>query len=237
MHLHSLVHYHITDQSFQEAIEESVKNFQDIRSGSVYLEMLTSETVQVSSVDGSEVYLHSPIITPVEVMTDDPILFDDKVLAYGVNGIILPKWFRWNLYTALESHDEGVVLFSKFRRLLVASGMDDVLRTATYTTLLAPTDSGLSDSLVETLLDTGKEEALKQLIMYHMLPQTLNIQNLAEGHEAVMTVHGEWMQVLVTKDEGIRFNQARLHGFLLARHGIVYRVSQVLVPPSWNVRL
>jgi uncharacterized surface protein with fasciclin (FAS1) repeats len=242
MHLYSLVHYQISDQNLQEYVNESTEKYiQSMTTTSVPMEMLTSEMVKVSSSDGTTIFLDSPFsATPAQILSAEPIPTTDNALVYATDNILLPEWMQWNLMSAMETFDwrrsasSSETMYTTFCHLLVAGNMDQTVRDAEMMTLLAPTNTGFQEGVVDFLLESGHETALQKFLLYHMVPQILNLRQLTEEREAFMTKQGEWLEVIVTERSGIKFNQAPLKGFHLAQHGVVYRLGEALIPPSWR---
>jgi uncharacterized surface protein with fasciclin (FAS1) repeats len=232
MHLYSLIHYQISDQNLDHNLQDYINES---------MEMLTSEMVKVSSPDGTTLFLESPFsATPAQVLSIEPIPTTDNALVYTTDRVLLPEWMEYNPMTTMEAFDwrrsesSSERMYTTFCELLVAGNMDQTVRDTLMMTLLAPINTGFQEGVVDFLLEPGHEPALQQFLEYHMVPQILNIRQLTEEREAFMTKQGEWLEVLVTENNGIKFNQAPLQGFDLSLHGVVYRLGEALMPPSWR---
>ena len=117
-------------------------------------------------------------------------------------------------------------------RLLIVSGLNDVLREGGPYTIFAPSDEAFSKLGKETLTELFKPEnkaKLVDILKYHVVAGHLLSKNLS-GESQPKTVLGKTLTV-VANDRGVAINDATvIKADILARNGVIHIIDKVLTP-------
>lgn len=117
---------------------------------------------------------------------------------------------------------------------VAAAGLDlDLAGTGPFT-LYAPTDAAfaaLPDGVLDSLLLPQNQQALIDVLLYHVVPDAVSIADAA-AMESDTTLSGP--DILIdTLDAELYINNARvLDGDNVASNGIIHTIDQVLLPPA-----
>ena len=110
------------------------------------------------------------------------------------------------------------------------SGANEIIETGGNFTVLAPTNDAFAkipDDKLNALLNEAKQEQLKALLSYHILPGTV----MAASLRTTKAVSGQ--EVVVTDINGIKINSSALQARNIeASNGIVHGIDTVLAPST-----
>ncbi len=117
---------------------------------------------------------------------------------------------------------------------VAAAGLDGDLAGTGPFTLYAPTDAAfaaLPDGVLDSLLLPQNQQALIDVLLYHVVPDAVSIADAA-AMESDTTLSGP--DILIdTLDAELYINNARvLDGDNVASNGIIHTIDQVLLPPA-----
>ena len=122
--------------------------------------------------------------------------------------------------------------FNTLAAAVQAAGLVDALKGEGPFTVFAPTDAAfakLPAGTVETLL-ADPEGALKQILLYHVVPGKVMAADLSEGLSAA-TLQGE--DVTFTLADGAKVNGANIVAAdVEASNGVIHVIDTVILPPS-----
>ncbi|GAX22522.1 hypothetical protein FisN_14Hh144 [Fistulifera solaris] len=227
MHLYSLMSYQIADQSMKEVLEQPSnqnKRFstQNLCGANIVIYRETDTTITVD-MDNNE----SP------AAMGNPIPTSDNAMVVPTDNVMFPDWITMDLYAFMLEHDAytSISTFTTFSSLLVAGNMDDTVRESTDLTLFAPVNQGLSNDLVEDLLE--RPDALTDFLKHHMMAEVFNVRDLTEV-QLLHTVLGECILANPTEKRGVLIGESQLKGYQLVREGVLYKISDALIPPTWR---
>lgn len=132
---------------------------------------------------------------------------------------------RRNLAEALQS----IARFSTFTRLLAASGIEPMLRTAGPYTVFAPDDAAFDALGVEALVALEADGArLRAVLQYHVLRGALAARDLRHG--GARTIEGTALQIGAT-DDGFTVDHANVTAVdLHCANGIIHPIDAVIMP-------
>jgi uncharacterized surface protein with fasciclin (FAS1) repeats len=116
---------------------------------------------------------------------------------------------------------------------LTEAELAEVLQGEGPFTVFAPTDeafAALPEGTVEELLQPENREELIKLLTYHVVPGSLQANDLTSGE--VATVEGT--PVTITVSEGtVTVNEATvIQPDIIASNGVIHAVDQVILPPD-----
>jgi uncharacterized surface protein with fasciclin (FAS1) repeats len=129
----------------------------------------------------------------------------------------------------------GDETFSTLVQAVEAAGLADTLAAEGPYTVFAPTNEAfeaLPEGTVEQLLQPENQEALTQLLTYHVLPQEVPAAEVVSGD--VDTVAGPPVSVNVDDATGnVSVNEATVvQADVQASNGVIHAIDQVLLPPD-----
>jgi uncharacterized surface protein with fasciclin (FAS1) repeats len=227
MHLYSLMSYHIADQSMKEVLEQPPNQNKPFST-----QNLCGESISIYKGADSTVFLNSAN-NGIPAIIENPIPTSDNAIIVPTDNIMFPDWITMDLYAFIVEHDAytSISTFTTFSSLLVAGNMDDIVRESTDLTLFAPVNQGLSDELVEDLLE--RPDALADFLKHHMMSEVFNVRDLTEV-QLLHTVLGECVLANPTEKRGVLIGESQMKGYQLVREGILYKLSDALIPPSWK---
>jgi uncharacterized surface protein with fasciclin (FAS1) repeats len=125
--------------------------------------------------------------------------------------------------------------FSTLVQAVEAAGLADTLSAEGPYTVFAPTNEAfeaLPEGTVEQLLQPENQEALTQILTYHVLPQEVPAAEVVSGD--VDTVAGPPISVNVDDATGsVTVNEATVvQADVRASNGVIHAIDQVLLPPD-----
>lgn len=125
--------------------------------------------------------------------------------------------------------------FSTLVQAIEAAGLADTLAAEGPYTVFAPTNEAfeaLPEGTVEQLLQPENQEALTQILTYHVLPQAVPAAEVVSGN--VDTVAGPPVSVNVDDATGsVMVNEATVvQADVQASNGVIHAIDQVLLPPD-----
>jgi uncharacterized surface protein with fasciclin (FAS1) repeats len=129
----------------------------------------------------------------------------------------------------------GDETFSTLVQAVEAAGLVDTLAAEGPYTVFAPTNeafAALPEGTVEQLLQPENQEALTQILTYHVLPQEVPAAEVVSGD--VDTVAGPPVSVNVDDATGnVSVNEAMVvQADVQASNGVIHAIDQVLLPPD-----
>ncbi len=136
---------------------------------------------------------------------------------------------------AMEATVVDVAISNDFTTLVAAvqaAGLVETLQGEGPFTVFAPTDeafAALPDGLLDALLLEENQEALQQILTYHVVSGKVLSTDLSSGE--VATVQGE--EVTIVVDDGVTVEGANVVAAdVEAGNGVVHVIDAVIVPPS-----
>lgn len=168
---------------------------------------------------------------------------DVSAEVYSIDNVLLPEWATFNLLSYMESFDCRVYSrYSTFRSLWVASGMDSLLRNANKKTLLAPDNAGISIPTRDFLLRPDNVHLLRRVLAYHVLTGIFNFRSVIQQQTngslplLAMATFDEEDEMTVKLFSGssrtLTFNNVTAVSYTVTKTNVLYRVEQLLIPPS-----
>ncbi len=151
-----------------------------------------------------------------EPLTEEPVAMDEEA------GTIVE----------VAAGDEN---FSTLVQAIEAAGLAETLSEAGPYTVFAPTNEAfeaLPEGTLDQLLLPENQEALVQILTYHVLPQAVPAAQVVSGD--VETVAGPPLSVNVDDATGnVSVNQATVvQADVQASNGVIHAIDQVLLPPD-----
>ncbi len=126
----------------------------------------------------------------------------------------------------------GAGSFNTLVAAVQAAGLVETLSGEGPFTVFAPTDdafAALPEGLLDALLLPENQDALTQILTYHVVSGEVLSTDLASGD--VATVQGENVTVVV--DGGVTVNGANVvTADVAASNGVIHIIDAVIVPPS-----
>jgi uncharacterized surface protein with fasciclin (FAS1) repeats len=129
----------------------------------------------------------------------------------------------------------GDETFSTLVQAVEAADLADTLAAEGPYTVFAPTNEAfeaLPEGTVEQLLQPENQEALTQILTYHVLPQEVPAAEVVSGD--VDTVAGPPISINVDDATGsVMVNEATvIQADVQASNGVIHAIDQVLLPPD-----
>jgi transforming growth factor-beta-induced protein len=174
----------------------------------------------------------------VKLNTHGIFVNDSRVRNYNVhapNGIIhtldavlLPPAAPANIIAALEADGR----FKTLLFALSATGLDEALKEEGPFTLFAPTDTAFA-ALPRGTLDAliADAEALKKVLLYHVIPAEKNAQTLL-GERKATTLEGSPVYIYRWFNRVFVNRSLVLGADVDGGNGLVHVISRVLIPPQ-----
>lgn len=227
MHLYSLMSFQIADQQVQEVLEQPPN-----QNNPFSFQNLCGESIMIYGGAGGTVFLDSAT-NEIPAKIENPIPSSDYALVVPTDTIIFPDWITMDIFSFMVEHDaySSISTFTTFSSLLVAGNMDDTVREGTDLTLFAPVNQGISDELVGDLLESP--DALTDFLKHHMLSEIFNVRDLTEV-QLLHSILGECILANPTEKRGVLIGESQLKGYQLVREGVLYKISDALIPSSWR---
>lgn len=118
-----------------------------------------------------------------------------------------------------------------------AAGLEETLNAEGPYTVFAPTDEAfaeLPDGMVEKLVQPENQDALGQILAYHVVAGAVPSTDIESG--AIGTVEGSDMAVTVDPAEGVVINGEAnvVQPDVTADNGVIHVVDSVLLPPTFD---
>jgi uncharacterized surface protein with fasciclin (FAS1) repeats len=171
------------------------------------------------------------------------VYFVEKPASNGVlhqiDSVLLPSWYFLNPKQALDALPST---FSRLSALIQAAQVTQEVSMLTNSTLCAPNNIALSNTLPATLaylMDPNNKPILEEVILYHAIVGVIPFTQLSVGTHTYATLQGEPVPVTVTQTSTgsgkiLRFNDARSvgTGFYLTKDDLIYELDRLLIPPS-----
>lgn len=126
-----------------------------------------------------------------------------------------------------------------FNTLLAAAGVADlvgVINNEVPKTVFAPTDAAfaaLPEGTVANLLLPENQNALKSILLYHVVMQPVLSTELTAGY--VTAANGSAISVDLTGGVTLNGNAKVVSADIVARNGVIHVIDAVILPPSKNV--
>lgn len=128
--------------------------------------------------------------------------------------------------------------FTILVQAIEAADLAETLASSTPITVFAPTDAAfeaLPEGALEALLQPENQDALRQVLTYHVLPQEVPAAAVTTGD--VPTAAGEPLTLVVDEATGmVMVNNAQVIApDIMASNGIIHAIDQVILPPSLSL--
>lgn len=125
--------------------------------------------------------------------------------------------------------------FDTFNELIYAAGLSRTLQGTGPFTVLAPTDvafARLRPGQLDELLQPGNQAALRELVLYHVVPRKLSREDL-QRQAALTTLSGETIQVRPVGQTVMLNERVQIFtGDIPASNGVIHALDGVLMPPG-----
>lgn len=220
-HLDQFVDFHISD-NIPAYTADALRSVTSIP--------MVQGQVNVSS-SNSAVVLETFAVQDAAIVQAD-ILARNGVL-HVVDRLLEPRFASRNFYSLIQQalDTSGNPQFSRFQMFIMAADRVGFLENLINATLLAPDDEAIADSDLLFYLDPVNEAELLRLVDYHVLLETLNVENLARFQTRLIpTQEGSTVEVFRSATQ-FRFNNGVAEAIDLVRRGLVYRINRLLTPP------
>jgi uncharacterized surface protein with fasciclin (FAS1) repeats len=125
--------------------------------------------------------------------------------------------------------------FSTLVQALEAADLTETLASSPAITVFAPTNEAfeaLPEGALETLLQPENQDALRQVLTYHVLPQAVSAADATTGE--IPTAAGAPLSLVVDEATGtLMVNNAQVIATdITADNGVIHVIDQVLLPPD-----
>jgi len=148
------------------------------------------------------------------------------------------KRFLQNIKDDIPKTLESAEFFNGLRAGLMTTGFDEILAGEGPYTLFAPKDEAFMEENGgwECLLDPENEDALIEILSYHIINGTYRFTN---GKKVVLeTLHGgENGDISVEYDDILKINEKAFEATFpaAASNGKIYTIDSVLIPPGLEI--
>lgn len=219
IHSYSLAAYHMAT---------GIKSASDIVSGST-LEMVAGGLI--TAFDGFDgVYVESSAYPAAMVQRSVDI--PGVGVIHVVESALLPSWALRNVVSHLEAVDDEEETYTKFRQIIAAAGMEDMLAASNDITLLAPRDEAVPDDIFDFLMSNGNSALAMQVVGFHVLKEVVNYMSVKENHnglQSIGTFQGSQQEISIEFD-GLFIGQAMASTYGLTASSIIYGIDMLLIP-------
>jgi len=188
------------------------------------LTTLSGQRIRVGIAEG-EVRVNDSVITATDIRATNGVI-------HIIDTVLIPT-----KQTIADVASEA----GQFKTLLAAAeaaGLVDTLSGAGSLTVFAPTDeafANLPDGTVESLLRPENREALKSLLLYHVVKGPVFASD-AIAAESAKTLNGEAVETSL-RDGALFIDESRvLANDIEASNGVVHVIDRVLIPDSLTAR-
>lgn len=125
--------------------------------------------------------------------------------------------------------------FSTLVQAIEAADLTEALASSTPITVFAPTNDAfeaLPEGALEALLQPENQDALRQVLTYHVLPMEVPAAAVSTGE--VPTAAGTPLVLQVDEATGIvMVNEAQVTTpDIMASNGVIHAIDQVILPPD-----
>ncbi len=180
------------------------------------LETLLGKDVEVSVVDGTNLFINSSKVIIGNIEAANGII-------HVIDAVLLPPTLP-NIVEIAVSDDR----FETLVAALVETGLDGALTNEGPFTVFAPTDDAF-EALGIPAADLLADPELANILLYHVVGDRLKAEDVA-GLERITTLLGEDLKVNVTED-GVFINDSKvIIANIKAENGIIHVIDAVLVP-------
>ena len=182
------------------------------------LTTLSGQRIRVGIAEG-EVRVNDSVITATDIRATNGVI-------HVIDSVLIPT-----KQTIVDVASEA----GQFKTLLAAAeaaGLVDALSGAGSLTVFAPTDeafANLPDGTVESLLRPENREALKSLLLYHVVEGPVFASDAIAARSA-KTINGEAVETSL-RDGALFIDESRvLANDIEASNGVVHVIDRVLIP-------
>lgn len=173
---------------------------------------------------------------PVNVSLAETLLSNGAL--HDVDGVILPYWYFYNpetMYRALNN------TFGTMNSLIEIAGLSQNFSTLLDSTIATPDNAAFrstSQSIFNFLTDPANVSILREVLLYHVIPEMLPFSEINYSDYNYTTLQGENLTLTVSQSPyggyNLAFNGniAVGGGYYLTQQDIIYEISGILVPPS-----
>lgn len=160
--------------------------------------------------------------------------FASNGVIHTVDHVLIPLWYYYDILTLLESRPDR---FSTLRNLLSIAGLDELVSSVSFATLVAPSNEAFAKLSNDTLDYLTSEEGLpdlRQILSYHLIPTLIAFPSLNLGVIKVATYAGEDIKVKLGQNRqeelALSFDRVPVNTFLLTKDTVAYQIDTVLLP-------
>lgn len=149
-----------------------------------------------------------------------------------IESALLPQWALRNVISHLKAVDDEVETYTKFRQIIVAAGMEDMLEASNDITMLAPRNEAITDEILDFLLLGDNSALAMQVVGFHILKDVVNhisVKDTHNGSQSVGTFQGSHQDIVIEFD-GMFIGDAMASTYGLTASSIVYGIDMLLLP-------
>jgi len=242
LHLRSLILYQVSDFELNEAemTDQLLVTMSNLLTARVTFGIaddgFNSSILQLTT--SSVSFGRTPIIN----ITETDVLVQNAAL-HKVDNPLLPFWFFFDAESAITAMGR----FSTLVELFETTGlMDSVLSGLENATILAPNNyvfDLLPESASDYLMDPANVDALRDVLLYHIIPQVVPFTTLEFGDYTYPTMLGADSTVTFTVSESTNTTGVKVmhvnngiapisSNFFLSKDNVMYETGLVLIPDS-----
>lgn len=171
-----------------------------------------------------------------------PVSFNDPASTEGLEELPMDATYSdvADLFESLDADPE----YNAFIKLMNAAGMIDEFKDLNGITVFAPTRQALArldDEMLSDLQEPQYLSRLREIILYHIVPETFSLESLAstaianDGVLRIKTLHGGYITIQVKGDTTFLTDEQAGESIISdgdkrASNGIIHGIDSLLIP-------
>lgn len=216
----NLIYYHILNGTYDNITDYEIvstlltnSNYTNVTGGQVVGAYFDDDDGEVGFYSGLDINPEAP---------QPPLTFSGGIL-YIINKVLnVPVSVS---KTVVGKETNGTL----FVGVLNEAGLREEVEQLPDTTFFVPINEGF-ESVEEILAGLGSEE-LAGILKYHVVPGTIQYNDILQNSTSLTTLQGDNVTVSVTQDEAIFINGAAIIYYdLIVANGVVHLIDNVLNP-------
>jgi uncharacterized surface protein with fasciclin (FAS1) repeats len=172
--------------------------------------------------------------TPTTATSPDPAIGESPVAGEGTTTTGDQANTGNETVVEIVQQDDS---FSTLEQAIQAAELEDVLGDDGPYTVFAPTDeafAALPPETLEQLLQPENQDALRQILTYHVVPGSITSPSVTPGE--IGTVEGSSLVVDNAAGEVLVDGARVVQPDIIASNGVVHAIDQVLLPPGLQLQ-
>jgi uncharacterized surface protein with fasciclin (FAS1) repeats len=172
--------------------------------------------------------------TPTTATSPDPAIGESPVAGEGTTTTGDQANTSNETVVEIVQQDDS---FSTLEQAIQAAELEDVLGDDGPYTVFAPTDeafAALPPETLEQLLQPENQDALRQILTYHVVPGSITSPSVTPGE--IGTVEGSSLVVDNAAGEVLVDGARVVQPDIIASNGVVHAIDQVLLPPGLQLQ-